>query len=1057
MMNMKKFLPLLVITTGFMGCSKIHLDSNSGPLNDSGQIFGNRASEDPVFFAMLKLKNPALLAQAQREGGKTKIDMELAEKIQKEQEETILKLQQLATESKGTLKVIYRYRLVLNAITIVAPTSMMEKVRGLPNVTMVEKTASFGRPQVSAEETRELQNGFGATSVGFIGAEAVHKKGIRGQGMKVGILDTGIDYTHAMLGGVGTEEAYKSVDPATPNAMFPNKKVVGGIDLVGTEFDSASADIEKRIPKPDANPLDEGGHGSHVAGTVAGIGDGTNTYSGVAPDAALYAVKVFGKDGSTSDEVVIQGLEYSADPNADLNLDDQLDVINMSLGSPYGSAHVMYSEAIKNLVRGGTVVVASAGNSGNQSYIVGSPSVSDEAISVAASIDNMDHNYKFRAVKFASAQHPEIITEAVEGVVSKPIEQAGDVKGKLVFVGTAVDDLTPEMAAAVKGNVALIDRGVVAFSEKIKRAQAAGAIGVIVANNRDEAPFAMGGEGSFQIPSIMISKVLGDTLKADMKLGDVVINFMTDVKIEKPELIDTLTGFTSRGPRSSDGFIKPEISAPGESIVSAKMAGGAKGVRMSGTSMAGPHMAGVMALIKQAHPDLEPLELKSVAMGSTKTLVDAKKEEYPVSYQGAGRILVEAAVGATLVADQSAISLGEVSLEKKKVIKRTVVLKNISDQPVSGDIVFKVTGKAEASAIQVKVMQPTLSLAAGETQKVELQITLDASLIKTQTDELDGVLKVMKGEKELHRIPLLAVAHKLSAVKAKDLKVQATSQTDGLDAVASVVVENKGANSGDVLLFNLLGTDSRKEDKSHDSVHNLECDLQVAGYRIVDNGEGHLALQVAAKLYNPLTTWNTCELNVQLDSNGDQVADQEIAGVPQERLPGITGTHFVSMLLDSSLLREKRKAFEAEIHSGNHKAKEDYTAAVQDTSDMTIYDQSTIAIVEADLSLLVRRATGELAIKVSTTHVDSGIIEMDDYLGKQNKEWKKISTDVNGQAFKGIPATVSLAAGESKTLELTKGQGLESLLVLMPQNQSSRILLGEDQQSLILKPSFVNQ
>ena len=92
------------------------------------------------------------------------------------------------------------------------------------------------------------------------------------------------------------------------------------------------------------NPLDEAGHGSHVAGTIAGHGDGVNTYDGVAPAADLYAIKVFGAKGSTSDEIVIAALEYAIDPSGDLSFDKQMDVVNLSLGSDHGNPHIMYTK-----------------------------------------------------------------------------------------------------------------------------------------------------------------------------------------------------------------------------------------------------------------------------------------------------------------------------------------------------------------------------------------------------------------------------------------------------------------------------------------------------------------------------------------------------------------------------------------------------------------------------------------------------------------------------------------------------------------------------------------
>ncbi|MES2854449.1 MAG: S8 family serine peptidase, partial [Bdellovibrionota bacterium] len=309
---------------------------------------------------------------------------------------------------------------------------------------------------------------------------------------------------------------------------------------------SRRKDNATRTPIPDVNPLDEGGHGSHVAGTVAGKGDGENTYDGVAPDALLHAIKVFGADGSTGDAVVVAALEYAADPNSDMDLTDKLDVVNLSLGSPHGNPHILYNEASQNLSRAGVVVVASGGNSGDSDYIVGAPGVADDAISVAASVDDMDHNWKFRAVRFTTPSEPSLITEAIEGTIGKPIEEAGEVTGPLVHLGLADQELTEEQKAAVAGKIAFIDRGVVTFAAKVERAFKAGAIGVVVANNQPGEPIAMGGDGKFGIPAIMVNKDLGDKLKAEMTKGTVSIAFFTDDRIEKPELIDTITGRASR-------------------------------------------------------------------------------------------------------------------------------------------------------------------------------------------------------------------------------------------------------------------------------------------------------------------------------------------------------------------------------------------------------------------------------------------------------------------------------------------------------------------------------
>ncbi len=160
-------------------------------------------------------------------------------------------------------------------------------------------------------------------------------------------------------------------------------------------------------PQPDADPMDCNGHGSHVAGIAGGNGvkdDGTayagpynatthqNTNfrigPGVAPQASLYALRVFGCDGST--EVVNQAIEWAVDPNGDGNFADRVDVINMSLGSDFGYESDATSVAANNAVLAGVIVVASAGNDGDSTFITGSPGTASRVLSVASSVDATD-------------------------------------------------------------------------------------------------------------------------------------------------------------------------------------------------------------------------------------------------------------------------------------------------------------------------------------------------------------------------------------------------------------------------------------------------------------------------------------------------------------------------------------------------------------------------------------------------------------------------------------------------------------------------------------------
>ncbi len=1003
-------------------------------------IYSTRPQTSHPVIAIIKLKNPALLETATRDNGVLKIDQDLLTAIQNEQTSTIAALQKISPD----IRILLRYRLVLNALTIYAPQEVLEKIQALPNVITAERSANFARPRPL--DTDKKAGLVGAhTSVNFIGADAAYAEGFHGEGMRVGIIDTGVDYTHKMFSGEGTEEAYKANNPAQANAAFPNKKVVGGLDLVGTGFDSASPNFDKHIPAPDVNPLDEAGHGTHVAGTVAGLGDGVNTYSGIAPEASLYAIKVFGASGSTSDEVVIAALEYAADPTGDLGFKEQLDVVNLSLGSGYGSAHNMYNQAIKNLSRGGTVVVASAGNSGDKPYITGAPAVSDEAISVASSVDNQDQNIFFPTVQFATSDET-ITTEMMEATISKPLADITDAKGEIVFAGLGDANFEQPLKDQLKGKVALMDRGGATFSEKIRRAQEAGAIAAVVANNVDGAPFTMGGEGHYDIPAVMVSKDAGAKIKAKLALGAVIADLKTTVKLDKPWLIDTISDFSSRGPRSEDGLIKPEISAPGSNIISAEVGGGAKGVLMSGTSMAGPHITGVMTLLKQKFKTLNSQELKSVVMSHAKVITDDKKNIYAVARQGAGRVQIANSLSAKIVTVPAALSFGITDVEKQKTLSQKITVKNLSAETVNLKAEWSGSG-----ALQFSV--PSVSLAAGETKTITISVKVSAAQMTAVNQELDGFLKLSTDKETLAQLPALVVARQISNISASSLKVHATSAADAAGSDADVVLQNMSANKGSAYLFNSLGVDGRKKDAKPDLAHNRNCDLQSAGYRIVEK-DGARILQVAVKLYERLTTWNSCELNVQIDSNGDNQPDQEIAGVPMESLPGLTGDAFVSLLLDGNKARDLRHRYEADLAANKKDAQENYKTALVNLRDMQVFDGSTLAIVEADVSALAIADSGELNIKISTTHQSDNAVEYDDYLGKQDTEWKKVSLGAQAAGYVNLPEVVELGAQEIQTVGMQKGYGTEDLIIYAPQNRSVVDVLLEDSQSQVMAPTY---
>ena len=278
--------------------------------------------------------------------------------------------------------VIFRYTRLVNAFSVELSASAAAELARRPDVRMVEPVSIVTR-------TNE-------TSVPFIGGtKVVNKLGVDGKGIVVAVVDTGVDYTHADFNGAGTVAAYEANDPTViePDS-FPTNKVIAGIDLVGGNYDVLDDDATNDVPVPDPDPLDDaidGDHGTHVAGTCCGVGVSGIIGAGVAPKAKIVAVKVWHSGSSTAD-VLVAGYEFAMDPNQDGSTNDAVDVLSFSGGVDYGPPSSLEAQAAQAVVDGGTVFVASQGNSGNQpaggsGYIGGTPASAPGVIAVAASID----------------------------------------------------------------------------------------------------------------------------------------------------------------------------------------------------------------------------------------------------------------------------------------------------------------------------------------------------------------------------------------------------------------------------------------------------------------------------------------------------------------------------------------------------------------------------------------------------------------------------------------------------------------------------------------------
>ena len=723
------------------------------------------------------------------------------------------------TKSATRSEVLFEASNAYAGIAVLTDSSRIDALRALPGVKAVHRMVPKTRGNFIA--------------VPLVRAPSVWvDTGFLGEDVTVGIIDTGIDYTHADFGGPGTVEAYDAAltaKTAGEAAVYPDPaKVAGGYDFAGNAYDAATAD--KSIPQPDNNPLDCEGHGTHVAGTAAGYGvaaDGT-PYAGpwddstpfdtmmigpgVAPRATLYALKVFGCEGSTN--LVVESLDWAMDPNGDGDLSDHLDVVNMSLGSSFGSDQDPDSVATNNAVDAGVMVVASAGNSGDIYEITGSPGVATKALSVAASEDRGQVVDAYSAsIDGAAAQEYSAMLSAdfawTSGVTDTAVVLLGDWSAPPSSENNtdACSPLSEADAAKVAGKIVLlqwIDDAVerrCGSAGRSDRVHEAGAVGAILGSQ--ETFFTISIAGSASMPVVLSGADGTNALASALAAGTAVTatlspEFRSATKIVIPvgpeDPTDMLTDFTSRGTALA-GNVKPNVSAPGSSIFSARSGAGDGGESLSGTSMAAPATAGLAALMVEAHPTWSASEIKAGIMNTADhdLFLDAGQSgpRYDVLRAGSGRIDAAEAVSGQAVAyvvdDPGAVSASFGVMNVRRDLTRTKTIR-IADKRTSGSAVTYrlslepinaldgVTYSVAPSSVR---LQPgkradvvlTLTVAAGELlHKADPTITLDQAEIGIMRDFLTDasslLLATPSDGSPILRVPVFSAPRPASAISA---------------------------------------------------------------------------------------------------------------------------------------------------------------------------------------------------------------------------------------------------------------------------------------------------
>ena len=633
---------------------------------------------------------------------------------------------------------------LLNAVFVVATPEQVAELRSLPGVKGV---VAVRRYQRKLNKATELVNAPAAWAL-------LGGVGNAGLGVRIAILDTGIDNTHPAFQDPGLPMPPGfPVCPVPTDCQFTSNKVIVARSYVNQLGAGTGSDPSLDSRPDDASARDLVGHGTALASAAAGESTVApyETIIGMAPRAYLGNYKLFGSDeiNSFTDSAAIDpALEDAA-------MQDHMQVAVLSLGGPPFSGPIdngpacgnaagvpcdIDSATVANAIKAGMVVVIAAGNEGQigqNSRVqtlssVGTPGLAVDAITVGA-ISN-SHIFD-SSIQISGPNVPAALTYITEDMGSSIIPP-GNLTGPLVDAAKVGEELACSAfpANAFAGAIAIVTRGTCLFSDKAQNVFAAGGIGMIVVNTSD-FPAVMGGLEAAPIPAASIGASDGANLRTYLAANSGVSATIPPGMLEEPATPDQIASFSSIGPALGGG-LKPEITAPGVSIYLATQSYDPLGGEFSanrytvgdGTSFSTPLVAGGAALVIQKHPNFTPLQVKSALVNTAArpsdlggNSVGTASTNYSVLETGAGRMDAGAALATNVTIEPSTLSFGALGTGPQKPLASLAVYQY--RRGARHPLAIAVNRTVNDAATTLAVDKPSLTIAPGSSAVVNVTLT----------------------------------------------------------------------------------------------------------------------------------------------------------------------------------------------------------------------------------------------------------------------------------------------------------------------------------------------